>query len=175
MLGCDSWSLAATIAPVKSFATRRPTIPALMMFSRTRAKPASVGSKSTGSTLPGHDAVLDHLDEADVRREDRVHLRPIHARQKEHCVGHLTQRGEEPGREHVVIAGHHRDQHAIRAAELLAILEEGLHVFVLDWHQLGEAGIDPQPCRQPPHRQGDEHERCQHETASVEQQIFDPR
>ena len=52
MSGWNSWSLAATSAPVKSFATRRPTMPALMAFSRTRAKPAPVGSKSTGITLP---------------------------------------------------------------------------------------------------------------------------
>ena len=124
--------------------------------------------------VAGGDAVLDHLDEPHVGGEDRIDLGPVDPRQEERRVGRLAQRGEEPGREHVALAGHHRDQHAVRPAELVAVLEEGLHVFVLDRHQLGEAGVDPEPRRLPPHGQGEERERRQHEAAPGEQQVFDP-
>ena len=40
------------MAPEKSLATSRPTIPAFKMFSRTCASPAVVGRKSAGTTLP---------------------------------------------------------------------------------------------------------------------------
>ncbi len=40
------------IAAEKSLATRRPTIPDLRMFLRTCSRPASVGWKSAGTTLP---------------------------------------------------------------------------------------------------------------------------
>ena len=123
--------------------------------------------------VAGGDAVLHHFDVANVRSEDREDLGAVDAGQEERRVRHLAQGGEELGREHVAVARHHRDHHAVRAAELLAILKEGLHVLVLDRHQLGEAGIDPQPGREPPHRQGGEHERREHEAAAGEQQFFD--
>ena len=51
---CASWSstMALTRAPERSFATRRPMMPALRMLSRTRAMLAGVGVKSAGTTLP---------------------------------------------------------------------------------------------------------------------------
>ena len=53
-LPCASWSstVALTRAPEKSFATKRPMIPAFLMLSRTRAMLAGVGVKSAGMTLP---------------------------------------------------------------------------------------------------------------------------
>ena len=123
--------------------------------------------------VAGADAVLHHLDEAHVRSDDGEDLGPVDTGQEEHRVGHLAQRGEELRGEHVAAARHQRDHHAVRAAELVAMLEEGPHVLVLDRHQLGESGIDPQPRREPPHRQGDEHERREHEAAPGEQQSFD--
>ena len=50
--GSTSAICALTIAPEKSFATRRPTMPALRMFSRTLAIASGVGSNSAGTTLP---------------------------------------------------------------------------------------------------------------------------
>jgi hypothetical protein len=40
------------MAPEKSLATSRPTMPALRMFSRTCASPCGVGSKPEGITSP---------------------------------------------------------------------------------------------------------------------------
>ena len=57
--------------------------------------------------------------------------------------------------------------------ELVPILDEGPHVLVLDRHELGESGIDPKPGSQPPHRQGDEHERRNHQTPASKQELFD--
>ena len=50
--GSNSISSALTIAPEKSFATSRPTMPALRMLRRTASSPFGVGSKSSGITLP---------------------------------------------------------------------------------------------------------------------------
>ena len=120
-------------------------MPALTAFSRTRANPALGGLEVRRQHVAGGDPVLHHLDEAHVGGEERVHLGPIDPRQEEHRVGHLPERGEEPGCEHVAVARHHRDEHPVGAAELVAILEEGPHVLVLDRHQLGEPGIDLEP------------------------------
>ena len=123
--------------------------------------------------VAGGDAVLHHLDVAHVRRQDGEDLSPVDTGKEEHLVGHLAQRGEETGREHVAVPRHDRDQHPIRAAELLAVLEEGLHVLVLDRHQLGETGVDSQTRREPPHCQGGQHEYRQHEGSPGEEQSFD--
>ena len=43
---------ALTMAPLKSLATSRPTIPALRMLSRTEYNPSTLGVKSDGMTFP---------------------------------------------------------------------------------------------------------------------------
>ena len=159
----------------KSFATRRPTIPALMMFSRTRAKPASLGSKSTGKTSPAAMPSSTTSMKRHVGSEDREDLGPIHAGQEEGRVGHFPQAREELGGEHVSVPRHQRDDHPIRAAELVAVLEEGLHVLVLERHQLGEAGIDAQTRGEPGHGQGDDREDRDDETAAGEEQVLEAR
>ncbi len=50
--GSCSCSCAETIAPEKSFATRRPTMPALRMLSLSCARPSGVGSKPERITSP---------------------------------------------------------------------------------------------------------------------------
>ena len=123
--------------------------------------------------VAGGDAVFHHLDETDIRGEDGEHLGAVDTGQEERGVGHLAQNRKELGSEHVAVARHHRDQHTVRAAELVAILEERAHVLVLERHQLGEAGVDPQPRREPAHRDGGEQERRNHEAAAGEQELLD--
>ena len=60
----------------------------------------------------------------------------------------------------------------VRAPELVAVREEGLHVLVPERHLLGEAGIDPESGGKPRHRQGDERERREHEAAAGEQKVL---
>ena len=127
-----------------------------------------VGLEVHRQHVAGRDAVLHHLDEAHVRGEDGEHLGAVHSGQEEGRVGHLPQHREELGSEHVAVARHHRDDHAVRAPELLAILEKGLHVLVLERHELGEAGVDAQPGGEPTHRESDDREHRDHETAPGE-------
>ena len=125
--------------------------------------------------VAGGDAVLHHLDEAHVRREDGEDLGAVHPGQEEGRVGHFAQRREELGREHVALARHERDDHPIRAAELVAVLDEGPHVLVLEGHQLGKAGIDAQTRSEPGHGQGGEREGRDDETAPSEEQVLEAR
>ena len=52
VVGSNSSNSAETSAPEKSFATSRPTMPALRMLRRTAARPSGVVVKSSGITLP---------------------------------------------------------------------------------------------------------------------------
>ena len=49
--------------------------------------------------------------------------------------------------EHVAALVHHRDQDAVGAAEVLLVVQEGLHVFVLQRNLLLEAGVDAAAAR----------------------------
>ena len=93
--------------------------------------------------VAGNDAVLHHLDVAHVGSEDGEDLGPVDPGQEEHRVRYLLQHGEELGGEHVALRCRERDHHPVRVAERLPVLEEGLHVLVLEGHQLEEAGIHP--------------------------------
>ena len=87
------------------------------MFSRTR-QGFGRGHELGVDHVAGFDAVFDDFHVAHIRREQRLHAPPVDAVHDQHFVGGLLERVEEPGREHVAVAGHQRDQHAIRAAEL---------------------------------------------------------
>ena len=52
VVGSISRSSALMMAPEKSFATSRPTIPAFRTLRRTWARPSASGWKSSGMTLP---------------------------------------------------------------------------------------------------------------------------
>ena len=123
--------------------------------------------------VAAHQAVLDHLDEAHVGGEDGIDLGAIDAGQEEHRVRHLAQQGEELGREHIAVARHHRHGHAVGAAEFVAIFEEGLHVLVFDWQQLGEAGVHAQPGGQPRQRHRRHREDGEGHNAAAEDQTID--
>ena len=101
VVGSNSSSSALMIAPEKSFATSRPTMPALRMLRRTAARPSGVGREVVGDDVARGDAVLDDLGVAHVRREQRLHARPVDAGQEEDLVGGALQRVEELRREHV--------------------------------------------------------------------------
>ena len=123
--------------------------------------------------VPGRDAVFHHFDEAHVGGEDGKDLGPVHSGKEEGRVGHLAKHREELRREHVAISRHERDDHPIRAAELVAVLEESAHVLVLERHQLGESRVDPESRREPGHREGGQREGRDHQAAAAKEQTLE--
>ena len=85
--GSISISVATTIAAEKSLATVRPTSSDLFRFSRTFAAVGVGALEGRPDTLPPREAVLDHLVEADVRREERLDRAAVDAVDEEHVVG----------------------------------------------------------------------------------------
>jgi hypothetical protein len=89
------------------------------MFSRTLASPSGVGSKSSGMTLPPempsrHDpGSIDPGNEKDI-------------------IGDRLQDLEKLRGEDISIAGPDGDDDAVGPAKLIAVLEVGLHVLVLE-------------------------------------------
>jgi hypothetical protein len=128
-----------------------------------------------GNDVARGDAVFHHLGVPHVRREQRLHPRPIDAREEEDLIGRALQGVEEPGREHVAVAGHDRDQQPVRSAELLLVFDEGGHVRVLERQLLGEAGVDAQARRRPHEAHRREDEQADDETAMAEQQSLETR
>jgi hypothetical protein len=110
--------------------------------------------------VAGFDAVLDHFHVAHVGREQRLHAAAVDAVHDQHFIGGLLQGIEEAGREHVAVARHQRHQHAIGAAEVRLVLDEGLHVLVFERQLLGERGVDAQPAHR--HRGQHHREQCEH-------------
>ena len=108
---------------------------------QVRGRAAKIG----GDDVAAGESLLDDLDEARVRREQRGDGGAVHPGDEEHLVGDLLQGLEEGGVEYVPIALHQRHQHAVRAAEGLLVAREHLHVFVFEGHHLAETGVHAQP------------------------------
>ena len=123
--------------------------------------------------IAAHQAVLDHLDKAHVGGKDGIDLRAVNARQEENGVGDLAQQGEKFGREHVAVTCHHRHGHAVGAAELFTVFEEGMHVIVLDRQKLRETGVHAQPRGQPGQHHRDHYEEGERQEAAAEDQTVD--
>ncbi len=171
--GSNSISSALTIAPEKSLATSRPTMPALRMLRRTASRPSRRRLEVVGDDVAGGDAVLDHFGVAHVGREQRLHPAAVDPGQEEDLVGHVLQHLEELRREHVAVSGHHRHQHPVGAAELLLVLKERRHVRVLERQQLGEAGVDAQARGRPAEQSRRQDEETDHHGAVAEDQLFE--
>ena len=144
-----------------------------MTFSRTRAKPASVGSKSTGSTLP---AAMPSSTTSMKRtfgvRIENTWVRSTPGRKNVASVT-LRNAAKKPGvnmspsRAITAMSTRSAPPNSSRYWRKVS------HVLVLDRHQLGEAGIDAQSGCEPCHRQGGEREYRQHDAATGEEQPFD--
>ena len=113
-----------------------------------------------GNHVARGDTVLDHLGEAHVGREQRLHLCPVHAGDEEDLVGGPAQHLEELGSEDVPLPDHQGDDDPVRATELLPVLGEGLHVIVLQRQQFAEAGVDADLGRRVAHVDGDQQEQA---------------
>jgi hypothetical protein len=72
---------------------------------------------------------------------------------------HGLQLRERLGIEDVAVARPHRDQHLVRAAEVLLVLEERLHVRMLERQHLGEARLHFEARRRRGEQQRDEQPR----------------
>src|SRR5690606_39003862 len=90
----------------------------------------NVGGEFVGNDVAAREAVLDNLHETHVRREQRAGARVVHLRYSQHLGGDVLQGCEELAVEHVAVLGDQGQQHAVGAAELLLVVEEGLHVLV---------------------------------------------
>src|SRR3546814_4576275 len=86
-------------------------------------------------------AALDDFDVKDVRREDRRHARTVDTGNEEHVVGDVAQRLHELRPVDVAIVALQRDEYGVGAAEIIVVLQEGLHVRMLLRHHLQPAGI----------------------------------
>ncbi len=85
-----------------------------------------------GNDVARLDAVFDHLEIADVGREQGLHAAAVDAVHHHDLVGRFLQRREEFRLEHVAVGGDEGDEHAVRAAEFRdVVLEVRAHVLVL--------------------------------------------
>ena len=83
-----------------------------------------------------------------------------------------AQRIEKTGGEHVAVAGTQSDKDAICATELGTMFHEGLHVLMLQWEMLREAGIDMQVGKTIPHDDGDDNKQPNNQGAGTEYDVF---
>ena len=119
-------------------------------------------------------AVFHDLQVAGIGREQRRHPRPVHAGDEEYGVGGLLQRLEELRIEHVAVFGDQRHEDPVSAPELVEVLDEGLHVLVLQRQLLRESGIDAQLGRgRVSQKQGNEQEDADDDRLVVENEGLD--
>ena len=119
------------------------------------------------------EASLDDLGEANVGREDGLDGAPVHARQEEDLVGDVLDHLEELGREDVPLLVAGGDQEAIGTTELLSVLQERLHVRMLEWQELLEPGVDLDLGHLVAHDEGDQTEYQEHQSPVSENTPFD--
>ncbi len=117
-------------------------------------------------------AVLDHFDEAHVRREQRARAGVVGGIEVDDLVGDVLQGLHELLVEHVAVLRDHGHEHAVGAAELELVILEGLHVLVLQRHLLLEAGVHLELAGEIQHRQGDRREDDEDQRPVAENEVL---
>ncbi len=131
-----------------------------------------VGRELRRDDIAPGEAVLDHFDEADVRGEDRAHARIVGFVDGDDVRRDLLHELEEFLVEHVAVLGHDGHQDAVRTAEVLLVLQEGLHVLVIERDLLLEPRIDPELAGEIQHHHRDDSKQHEHQRAGAEDQAL---
>ena len=131
-----------------------------------------VGREGRRNHVAAGKTVLDDFHESHVRGEDRTHAGIVHLVNADDVVGDLLHGLHEWQREHVAVARHDRDQYAVGATEFVLVLQEGLHVLMVERDLLLEAGVDLELAGKPHHRHGDRGEQEQDQRPRTEDEAF---
>ena len=138
-------------------------------------KPGGVRLEIRGDHVPRLDAALDDFRVSRVRRPERLHARAIDAVDEEDFVRRDLERLEELRREHVAVAGNHRNQQPVCAAELRLVVEIGPDVLVLERKLLVEIRVELEAGRRDPaERHGHEREDRENQLAVTEYVRLEP-
>ena len=121
-------------------------------------------------------AVLGHRGPAGVGRPQRLHERPVYARQQQHLVVDLAQRVQVARVVDVALARLDRNAHRIAQPRQLLLVRQ----VVGDVRMAGrngpfEAGVELQAQRAGPEQQGHQHAQHQHADAVIEHRAFKSR
>ena len=136
-------------------------------------QPLGGGLKLSGDHVAAGKSSLHDLGKADVGRIEGLHGALVHARQEEDRIRDFLEDLEEFRREDVPLLHPGRDQEAVGPSELLTILEEGLHVRMLEWQLLLEPGVDLDLRHLVAHDQGDQAEYEEHQLPVSKYSTFD--
>ena len=100
-----------------------------------------------GDDVAAAEAVLDDLVVADVRREQRGDRAAVDALDVEDLLRDLAELLHELLLVDLAVGVLERDEHLVGAAEVRLVLQEGLHVLVLERDHLGECRLHAQLAR----------------------------
>ena len=89
-------------------------------------------SKVRWNDITAGKTVLHDLDESNIRRKYGTDAGPVYSGNEKHLVGDLLKGVEKLRRKHVAFARRQRDQHTVCATKFLFVLQEGLHVLVIE-------------------------------------------
>ncbi len=100
-------------------------------------------------------AILDDLDVAHIRGEERLHLGAVNGREERDLVRDLPELGEKIRCKDIALPGHQRDKDAIGAAELALVFHKRPDVRMAERQGFVETRIDVQPQGKPAHDHGE--------------------